>query len=83
VPGEGGVETGMRRLPRGLELGRTPTLSATLVFSADADKVPDGLRVTFPRRTFKDLNGWEKTGFIMQRTSAVVGAIGLIYLILD
>ena len=68
---------------RQAETGPGADLSAALVFSTDADRVPESLRMSFKPRTWSDLDGWEKAGFVLRQTSAVAGAAYLLSELLD
>ncbi len=61
----------------------TPDLALSLTWTPADDRVPDGLRMSFKQRTWDDLDGWEKTGYVLAQTSAAAGVAYLLYRLVD
>ncbi len=83
VSGEGGFALAAGGSGLQGDIYRGSNLSASLLFSANADRVPEGLRLSFKGRTFSDLDPWEKAGYVLRQASAVAGVAYLLYRILE
>ena len=59
------------------------TLTASLTYMTEQNRVPASLQITFKPLTWDDLDGWEKAGLVASYASSVVGAAYFLYSLFD
>jgi hypothetical protein len=59
------------------------SLTSSLIFMTDQNRVPESQRITIKPLTWDDLDGWEKTGLVVSYASSVVGAAYFLYSLFD